>query len=52
MQNPVLFTICALASIAPWGMIVKPLGIEAQLIGLVIQLIGLGVMWFKRTDIF
>lgn len=52
MQNPVLFTICALASMAPWGMIVKPLGVEAQVIGLAVQLIGLGVMWFKRKQIF
>lgn len=52
MQNTPLFVMCAIAGFVPWGMIFKPVGIEAQLIGLVIQLIGLGVMFFNRKHIF
>lgn len=52
MQNTKMFVMCAIASVVPWGMIVKPMGTEAQVVGLVIQIIGLGVMFFNRKHIF
>lgn len=52
MQNTPMFVMCAIASFIPWGMILKPMGIEAQLIGLAIQLIGLGVLFLRRNHIF
>ena len=52
MKDTPLFVMCAIASFIPWGMIVRPIGIEAQMIGLVIQLIGLGVLFFNRKRIF
>ena len=52
MQNTPMFVMCAIAIFIPWGMILKPMGIEAQLIGLAIQLIGLGVLFLRRNHIF
>lgn len=52
MRNNAMFTMFAISSIVPWGLILKPMGIETQVIGLAVQLIGLGAAFFLRKHIF